>query len=58
MIVAVHTNASYHSKHNGCSWASVHFYLTNKGDKEFNNCTILNCTSIIEHVIFLASEAE
>ncbi len=58
MILVVHTNASYLSEHNVCSRASVHFYLTNKGNKEFNNSTILNLSSIIKHVISLASEAK
>jgi hypothetical protein len=55
MILAVHTNALYLSEHNTCSWPSAHFYLTNKGDKEFNNGAILNLASIIKHVISLAS---
>jgi hypothetical protein len=58
MILAVHTNASYLSEHNTCSQASAHFYLTNKGDKEFNNGAILNLASIIKNVMSLASEAE
>jgi hypothetical protein len=58
MILAVHINASYLSKHNACSRASAHFYLTNKRDNEFNNSTILNLTSIIKHVMSLASKAE
>jgi hypothetical protein len=58
MILAFHTNASYLSEHNACSWASAHFYLTNKGDKEFNNGTILNLASIIKHIMSLASETE
>ncbi len=58
MILAVHTNALYLSKHNTCGWASAHFYLTNKGDKEFNNGAILNLASIIKHVMTLASEAK
>jgi hypothetical protein len=53
MILAVHTNASYLSKHNTCSCASAHFYLTNKGDKEFNNGAILNLASIIKHIMSL-----
>jgi hypothetical protein len=40
------------------SRASGHFYLTNKGDKEFSNGAILNLASIIKHVMSLASEAE
>jgi hypothetical protein len=58
MILAVHTVASYLSEHNARSRASAHFYLTNKGDKEFNYGAILNLASIIKHVMFLASEAE
>jgi hypothetical protein len=58
MILAVHTNVLYLSKHNVRSRASAHFYLTNKGDKEFNDGTILNLASIIKHVMSLASEAE
>ncbi len=53
MIFVVHTNASYLSKHNGCSRALAHFYLMNKGDKEFNNSTILNLASIIKYVMSL-----
>jgi hypothetical protein len=30
MILLVHTNALYLFKHNARSWASAHFYLTNK----------------------------
>jgi hypothetical protein len=58
MILTVHTNVSYLSKHNARSWASAHFYLTNKGDTEFNIGAILNFASIIKHVMSLASEAE
>jgi hypothetical protein len=58
MILTVHTNVSYLSKHNAHSQASAHFYLTNKGDEEFNNGAILNLASIIKHVMSLASEAE
>ncbi len=58
MIFAVHTDASYLSIHNACSWASAHFYLTNKGNKEFNNGTIPNLTSIIKYVMSLASEVK
>jgi hypothetical protein len=36
MILAVHTNASYLSEHNTHSRALAHFYLTNKGNKEFS----------------------
>jgi hypothetical protein len=33
-------------------------YLTNKGNKEFNNGSILNLSSIIKHVMSLASESK
>ncbi len=58
MILAVHTNVSYLSKHKACSRASAHFYLTNKGNKEFNNSAILNLASIIKNVMSLTSEAD
>ena len=58
MILAVHTNLLYLSKHNTRSRASARFYLTNKGNKEFNNGAILNLTSIIKHVMSSVSEAE
>jgi hypothetical protein len=56
MILVVHTNVSYLSEHNTHSCASAQFYLTNKGDKEFNNGAILNLASIIKHAMSLASE--
>jgi hypothetical protein len=58
MILAVHTNTSYLSEHNTRSWASAYFYLTNRGDNEFNNGTILNLANIIKHVMSSGSEAE
>jgi hypothetical protein len=58
MILAIHTNASYLPKHNGCSWASAHFYLIKKEDKDFNDCAILNLVSVIKHVMSSALEAE
>jgi hypothetical protein len=47
MILAIHTNASYLSEHNTRSQASEHFYLTNKGDKEFINGAILNLARLV-----------
>jgi hypothetical protein len=35
----------------------VHYNLTNKGNKEFNNGAIINLASIIKHVMSSASEA-
>jgi hypothetical protein len=58
MILMVHTNVLYLFEHNTRSWVSAHFYLTNKGDKEFNNGAILNLASISKNVMSLASEAE
>jgi hypothetical protein len=58
MILAVHTDASYLSKQEGKSRASAHFYLTNDGDKEFNNGAILTLSFIIKHVMSSTSEAE
>jgi hypothetical protein len=58
MILTVHTNASYLFEHNTGSWASAHFYLTNKGNKEFNNGAIPNLPSIIEYAMSSASESK
>ncbi len=58
MILAVHTDASYLSEQEGKNRAAAHFYLTNKGDKEFYNGAILTLSSIIKHVMSSASEAE
>jgi hypothetical protein len=58
MILAVHTNSSYLSKQEGKSRASAHFYLTNDGDKEFNNGTILTLSSIIKHIMSSTSKVE
>ena len=49
--LAIHTDASYHSKSNAKSWATTHFYLTNNDDPHFNISTILALSSIITHVI-------
>jgi hypothetical protein len=61
MILTVHTDASYLSEHGGKSRASAHFYLnfylTNDGNKDFNNGAILNLSSIIKHVMSSASKA-
>jgi len=37
MILAIHTEASYHSEIGGKSRAVGHFYLTNHNDEDFNN---------------------
>ncbi len=58
MILSIQTDALYFCKNNGCSRASAHFYITNKGDKGFNNGAILNLASIIKHVMSSALEAE
>ena len=58
MIVAVHTDASYLSKPGGKSRAAGHFYFTNRNDEDFNNGAVLTLSSIIKHVISLASEAK
>jgi hypothetical protein len=58
MILAVHTDVSYLSEQEGKSRAAAHFYLTNKGDKEFYNGAILTLSSMIKHVMSSASKAE
>ena len=58
MILAVHTDASYLSEPGGKSRAAGHFYLTNRNDEDFNNGAVLTLSSIIKHIMSLASEAE
>jgi hypothetical protein len=58
MILAVHTDASYLSEPGGKSCTSTHLYLTNHDDKKFNNSAILTLSSIIKHVMSLASESK
>jgi hypothetical protein len=58
MILAVHNNTSYLSKQEGKSRASANFYLTNDGNEEFNNGTILTLSSIIKHIMSSVSKAE
>ncbi len=58
MILSAHTDASYLSKPGGESRAAGHFYLSNHNDKDFNNGTILTLSTIIKHVMLLASKAK
>ncbi len=58
MIHAVHTDASYLSEQAGKSCGSGHFYLTNDGNKNFNNGAILTLLSIVKQVMSSASDAE
>jgi hypothetical protein len=58
IILAIHTNASYLSEQAGKSCTPGHFYLTNDGNKKFNNGTILTLSSIIEHVMSSMNKAE
>ena len=58
MILAICTDTSYLSEQEGKSRAASHFYLTNKGNEEFNNGAILTLSSIIKHVVSSASKVE
>eukprot|EP00957_Ditylum_brightwellii_P195353 14884204-Ditylum_brightwellii.AAC.1 len=58
VILTVHLDASYLSESNARSRAAEHFYLTNQGDEEYNNGNILTLSTIIQHVVASASEAE
>ncbi len=58
MVLLVHTDASYLSKPGGTSRAAGHFYLSNCNDKDFNNRAILTLSTIIKHIILLASKAK
>jgi hypothetical protein len=58
MVLLVHTDAYYLSEPGGKSRAAGHFYLLNCNDKDFNNGAILTLSTIIKHVMSLASEAK
>ncbi len=58
MVLSVHTKASYLYKPGGASRAAGHFYLSNCNNKNFNNGTILTLSTIIKHIMSLASEAK
>jgi hypothetical protein len=58
MILLVHTDASCLSKPVGNSRPAGNYYLSNHNDKDFNNGPILTLSTIIKHIMSLASEAE
>eukprot|EP00957_Ditylum_brightwellii_P176382 13431537-Ditylum_brightwellii.AAC.1 len=58
MILAVHLDVLYLSKSNARSQAAGHFYLATKNDEDYNNGAILILSTIIQHVVALASEAK
>ena len=58
MILAFDTDVSYLSELGGKSRAADYYYMTNKGQKDFNNGAIDVLSTIIKHVMSSASEAE
>eukprot|EP00957_Ditylum_brightwellii_P205386 15343655-Ditylum_brightwellii.AAC.1 len=58
MLLAIYSNASYLSETNAQSRAAGHFYLTKKNDKDYNNGPTFTLSTIIKHVVALASDAE
>eukprot|EP00957_Ditylum_brightwellii_P135422 10325547-Ditylum_brightwellii.AAC.1 len=58
MILTVHSDASYLLESNTRIRAAGHFYLTTQGNEEYNNGAILILSTIIQHVVASASEAE
>ena len=58
MILAFDTDASYLSEMDGKSRASAYYYMTQKGNRSFNNGAIDILSTIIKHVMSSASEAE
>ena len=58
MILAIHTDAPYLSEAGGKSHAAGQFYMTMKNDESFNNCAVLTLSTIIKHVVALASESK
>eukprot|EP00957_Ditylum_brightwellii_P003516 266288-Ditylum_brightwellii.AAC.1 len=58
MILTIHSNTSYLSESKARSRAAKYYYLANKNNKDFNNGAVLTLSTIIRHVVALASEAE
>jgi hypothetical protein len=58
MILAVHSDASYHSEPKARSRAGGHFFLSSDADIPTNNGAVLNIAHIIKHVMSSATEAE
>jgi hypothetical protein len=56
MVLSV--NPSYLSKPGGKSSAAGHFHLSNSNKEDFNNGAILTLSTIIKHVMSLASKAK
>jgi hypothetical protein len=58
MILAVHSDASYHSEPKARSRAGGHFFLSSDAAIPTNNGAVLNIAHIIKHVMSSATEAE
>ena len=58
MILALDTDASYLSELGGKIRAAAYYYMTNKGQKYFNNGKIGVLSTIIKHIMSSASEEE
>ena len=54
MILAFNTDASYLSELGGKIRAADYYYMTNKGQKKFNNVVIDVLSKIIKHVMYSA----
>ena len=57
-ILAFDTDVSYLSELGDKSCAEDYYYMTNKGQKDFNNGAIDALSTIIKHVMSSASESE
>ena len=58
MILASHSDASYLSEPNACSWAGSHFFLSSNADIPPNNGAILNLAHIIKNFMASATKAK
>ena len=58
MVLAVHSDAGYHSKPKARSRAGGHFFLSTNADIPPNNGAILNIAKIIKAVMSSAAESE
>eukprot|EP00957_Ditylum_brightwellii_P206597 15349148-Ditylum_brightwellii.AAC.1 len=58
MMLAEHSDTSYLSESKARSRAAGYLYLAKQNNKDYNNKAVLTLSTIIQHVVASASEAE
>ncbi len=58
MVLAIHNDASYHSKPKAHSQAGGHMFMAGNDENPFNNGAVLNISQIMRAVMSSAAEAE